>query len=179
MERTPALISSLCPPALETTVRYQVAASAMLRGDSDAIAQWRKQPVVVGADRLPISFLKHSQDQTVVGLMGVLNAVAQQGWQERSFADWSVIAAPDLFGRVALAQTLQRFLQEGAWGVSPQSIPHQSLHAPSGTISQALKIYGPNFGVSGGPNAGPDAFLIAAAMMFDRGLPGLWVVLSG
>ena len=49
----------------------------------------------------------------------------------------------------------------------------------SGTISQALKIYGPNFGVGGGPNASPDAFLIAAAMLADRSLPGLWLILTG
>src|SRR6202030_3968742 len=46
-------------------------------------------------------------------------------------------------------------------------------------ISQALKIHGPNFGVSGAPNAGPDAFLIAAAMLADGLLRGLWVVLTG
>jgi hypothetical protein len=173
------LESSLFLPALETTVRCRVAACAALRGDAETIAQWRKQPVVIGAEKMPISFLKHSEDQTILALKTVLHAIELHGRSDWSFADWGVIAAPNLFGRVSIAQTIQRYQQEGAWGVSPHLIPHQSLHAMSGTISQALKIYGPNFGISGGPNAGPDAFLIAGAMMVDGQLPGMWLVLTG
>jgi hypothetical protein len=180
------LESSLFLPALETTVRCRVAACAALRGDAETIAQWRKQPVVIGAERMPTSFLKHSEDQTILALKTVLRAIeqhnltrSQAGAWEREFADWGMIAAPNLFGRASIAQTIQRYQQEGAWGVSPHLIPHQSLHAMSGTISQALKIYGPNFGISGGPNAGPDAFLIAGAMMVDGQLPGMWLVLTG
>jgi hypothetical protein len=173
------LESSLFLPALETTVRCRVVACAAMRGDAETIAQWRKQPVVIGAEKMPISFLKHSEDQTILALKTVLRAIELQGCSNWSFADWGVIAAPNLFGRVSIAQTIQRYQQEGAWGVSPHLIPHQSLHAMSGTISQALKIYGPNFGISGGPNAGPDAFLIAGAMMVDGELPGMWLVLTG
>jgi hypothetical protein len=150
-----------------------------LRASAEAIGQWRKQPVVLGTEKMAVSFLKHAEDQTVLALMTVRVALEQQGWQEHSFAPWGVIAAPNLFGRISIAQTIQRYHQEGAWGVSPHLIPHQSLHAMSGTISQALKIVGPNLGVNGGPNAGPDAFLIAAAMMMDGQLPGLWLVLTG
>lgn len=173
------LKSSLCLPALETTVRCRVGAAMLLRGSAETIAQARRQPVTVGAQKLPISFLKHAEDQTVLALQAVLGALEQENWQERSFTAWGVVAAPNLFGRVSIAQTIQRYRQEGAWGVSPHLIPHQSLHAMSGTISQALKIYGPNFGISGAPNSGPDAFLIAGAMMMDGVLPGLWVVLAG
>jgi hypothetical protein len=172
-------LKSLCLPALETTVRCRVAACATLRGDAATIAQWRKQPIVIGAETMPISFLKHSEDQTILALKTVLHALEQRHGKGCVFADWGVIAAPNLFGRVSIAQTLQRYQQEGAWGVSPHLIPHQSLHAMSGTISQALKAYGPNFGIGGGPNSGPDAFLIASALMMDHQLPGLWVVLTG
>ena len=37
----------------------------------------------------------------------------------------------------------------------------------------------PNFGIGGSSNSGPDALLIAGAMMMDGLLPGLWVVLAG
>ena len=148
-----------------------------MRGSAEAIAQWRRQPVGHGAECMPASFLKHADDQTVLALTTVLETIRQQGWQDRSFTNWGVLAAPNLFGRVSIAQTIQRFQAEGAWGVSPHLIPHQSLHAISGTISQALKIHGPNFGIGGGPNAGLDAFLLAPAMLPD--LPGLWLVLSG
>jgi hypothetical protein len=173
------LKSLLCLPALETTVRCRVAAAALMRCSAETIALARRQPVSVGRQKMPISFLKHAEDQTVLALMTVLRALEQESWQMRSYTDWGVVAAPNLFGRVSIAQTIQRYQQEGAWGVSPHLIPHQSLHAMSGTISQALKIYGPNFGISGAPNAGPDALLIAGAMMMDGVLPGLWLVLAG
>jgi hypothetical protein len=133
----------------------------------------------MGNEKLSASFLKHAEDPTVAAVWAVLGARERHGWQDRSFADWGVIAAPNMCGRITNAAALERIRKEGAWGISPHLIPHQSLHAMSGTISQALKIYGPNFGVSGGPNASPDAFLIAAAMLSDGGLPGLWLVLTG
>ncbi len=128
---------------------------------------------------MPASFLKHAEDPTVAAVWAVLHALDRQGWRDRSFADWGVIAAPNLCGRITNAQAMERFRNEGAWGISPHLIPHQSLHAMSGTISQALKIYGPNFGVSGGPNASLDAFLCAAALLADGSLPGLWLLLTG
>jgi hypothetical protein len=171
-----ALLSS---PALQTTVRCRVAAHELLRGSAEAIAQWRRQPIRLGTENLPASFLKHAEDQTVAAVWAVVHALERQGWRNRSFAEWGVIAAPNLCGRMTNAQAMERFRKEGAWGISPHLIPHQSLHAMSGTISQALKIYGPNFGVSGGPNASLDAFLIAAAMLADGSLPGLWLLLTG
>ncbi len=166
-------------PALKTTVRCRVGACASLRGSAAEIALWRKQPIVMGQDKLPVSFLKHSENQTVLALMAVRAALEQQDWQAHSFAEWGVIAAPTLFGRIMANQTVQRFQQEGPWGVSPNLIPHQSPHAVSGTISQALKMHGPNFGISSGNNAGPEALLLAAALLMDRSLPGLWVLLTG
>lgn len=165
--------------SVEAAVRCDVAAWSVLRGSAEEIAHWRKQPVAIGAEKLPVSFLKHADEQTVLALTAVRTALDRAGWQSRSFADWGVIAAPNFLGRISNAGAIQRYQQEGAWGVLPNLIPHLSLHAVSGTISQALKIHGPNFGVGGGANAGPDAFLLAAAMMTDRQLPGLWIVLTG
>jgi hypothetical protein len=169
----------LTSPALHTTVRCRVAAHELLRGSAEAIAQWRRQSITLGTQKLPASFLKHAEDQTVAAVTAVVHALERQGWSDRSFAGWGVIAAPNLCGRITNAQAIERFRSEGAWGISPHLIPHQSLHAMSGTISQALQIHGPNFGVSGGPNASLDAFLIAAAMLSDGSLPGLWLLLTG
>src|SRR5205085_11137593 len=82
-------------------------------------------------------------------------------------------------GRVALAAAMHRFAAEGAWGISPHLIPHRSLHALSGTVSQGLKIHGPNFGVGGGPRAAAEGLLAAAALLGSRPLPGVWLVLTG
>ncbi len=160
-------------------VRCRIAAAELLIASAEVIAQWRRQAICVGMEKLPASLLKHAEDPTVAGVWTVLAALERQGWRERPFADWGVIAAPNLCGRITNALAMDRFRKEGPWGISPHLIPHQSLHAMSGTISQALKIYGPNFGVNGGPNAGPDAFLIAAAMIADGSLPGLWLVMTG
>src|SRR5262249_56456949 len=95
------------------------------------------------------------------------------------FTDWAVLAAPRFLGRTALAQALNRFALEGAWGISPHLIPHHSLHSVSGTISQALTIHGPNYGIGGGPDAASKTLLTAAALLAADRLPGVWVVLTG
>jgi hypothetical protein len=132
---------------------------------------------------LPASFLKHADEQTIAGLAAVYHAIhdhdlAPDG-DPRRFQSWGALAAPRFLGRPTLVTALHRFTAEGAWGVSPHLIPHRSLHAISGTVSQALKIHGPNFGVGGGPSAAGEVLLAAAAMLECQGLPGVWVVLTG
>jgi hypothetical protein len=58
-------------------------------------------------------------------------------------------------------------------------IPHRSLHSVSGTISQALKIHGPNFGVGGGPHGAAKAMLAAGALLECEPVSGVWVILTG
>src|SRR5262249_1682783 len=141
---------SLRTSAKDVALRCVIAASARVRATDAAIAEWRKNPVKHGAVDLPASLFKHADDQTVAGLRALILAIAAAGWPDKSFSNWGVVAAPNLFGRITTARTIERFQKEGAWGVSPHLIPHQSLHAVSGTISQALAIHGPNFGVGGG-----------------------------
>jgi hypothetical protein len=135
----------------------------------------RQKPGRVGGAPLPASFLKHADDQTVVGISAVLRALEMEGLAETSFHDWGVVAASRFMGRTAVAGALLKFKIEGAWGLSPHLIPHRSLHALSGTISQALKLHGPNFGSGGAA----DALLTAAALLAGGDLPGVWVVLTG
>ena len=106
-------------------------------------------------------------------------AMADHELNNHDFSQWGVIAAPRFLGRAALAVAFARFAAEGAWGISPHVIPHHSLHALSGTVSQALKIHGPNFGVGGGADSAAEALLAASALLADGEVPGLWVVLTG
>src|SRR4051812_37102727 len=99
--------SSLCSPALETTVRCRLAATSLMRSSAETIAQVRRQPVIVGDQKMPVSFLKHAEDQSVLALATVLQALEQECWHTRSFAQWAVIAAPNFFGRLTIARSIE------------------------------------------------------------------------
>jgi hypothetical protein len=139
----------------------------------------RQKPGPVPSEPLPPGLLKHSDDQTVAGVAAVLQAIAAGGLSSTRFTEWGVLAAPRFLGRVMMANLIQRFAVEGAWGVTPHLIPHRSLHSLSGTVSQALKIHGPNLGIGGGPGAMMEILWTATAMLHGDRLPGLWVVLTG
>jgi hypothetical protein len=160
-------------------VGCELAAHAVVRVRIESLAELRRHPGPVHGVLLSPAFLKHADEQTVAGLAAVYHAIHDHGLSGTVFRDWGVLAAPRFLGRPAMAAALQRFAAEGAWGVSPHLIPHRSLHSISGTVSQALKIHGPNFGVGGGPGAAREALLGALSMLGCRRLPGLWVVLTG
>jgi hypothetical protein len=139
----------------------------------------RQQPSTFQGASPPTSFLKHADEQTVAGLAVVSRAVEEHHLGNADFSQWGVIAAPRFLGRAALAVALARFAAEGAWGISPHLIPHRSLHSLSGTVSQALKIHGPNYGVGGGSDGAAEALLAGSAMLADGQVPGLWLILTG
>jgi hypothetical protein len=139
----------------------------------------RRQPGPDLGRPFPNNFLKHADEQTVASLAAVLQAVEKYGLTQNDFQDWGVVAAPAFLGRATLVSALQRYADEGAWGLSPHFIPHSSQHAVAGTISQALKIHGPNFGTGGSPAGVPEALLAGAVLLEGDRLPGVWVVVSG
>jgi hypothetical protein len=155
-----------------------IAAEATVRANLDSLDQLRRHPGPIHGEPPPAALLKHADEQTVAGLSAVYQAIARDGLQDTCFCDWGVVAAPRFLGRPTMAAALQRFVAEGAWGVSPHLIPHRSLHSVSGTVSQALKIHGPNFGVGGGPDGTVEALLAATALLERMKLPGVWVVLT-
>lgn len=170
-------------PSLSAPVADEVASAILahgaLRVPARDIAALRQQPLPHPTARLSTSFLKHADEQTVVGLVAVGQALERLDRDIASVRGWGVLGAPRFLGRFALAEALRRFADEGAWGISPHLIPHRSLHALSGTVSQALGIQGPNFGVGGGPDAGTEVFTVAAALLADGCLPGLWIIMTG
>ena len=162
-----------------TVVCCDVAAHGIVRATSAELPGLRQCPGPAVGEPLPASFLKHSDEQTVAGLAAVFQAIHQGGLKGTCFTDWGVLGAPRFLGRVLLAATLQRFATEGAWGISPHLVPHRSLHAVAGTVSQALKIHGPNFGVGGGPGGVSEALLTSVALLHGDQLPGVWLILTG
>jgi len=149
----------------EAAVCCDVAGFGALRVPPEKMPALRQQPGPPHGEPLSPSLLKHLDEQSVVALGAVLHAIKDHGLADTRFTDWGILAAPRFLGRTNMAVALHRFHLEGAWGISPHLIPHHSLHSISGTVSQALKVHGPNFGVGGGPHAADEGFLTAAALL--------------
>lgn len=156
-------------------VEAQVRCWGVVRAAPDQLTRWRKAP----SGSVPPSLLKHSEDQTVAGMWAVADAVAKLPETERDFSDWSIVSAPRYFGREGSAASLAQFCEEGPWGISPHMVPHHSVHAISGTISQAFAIRGMSFGAGNGAASERDGWLAAATLLADPRIPGLWLVLTG
>ena len=169
----------LSMPRAGTAVCCDVLAHGTIQATEEMLPILRQKPGITLGEPLPASFLKHADEQTVAGLAAVLKAIQAHGLAVTRFTAWGVLAAPRFLGRLALRGHLQRFANEGAWGISPHLIPHRSLHSVSGTVSQALKVHGPNLGVGGGPSAAAEVILAAAMWLAGDHLPGVWVVLTG
>jgi hypothetical protein len=165
------------PACLPATVTCAVAAHAHVQVALENLPALRQRPGPGIGQSLPANLLKHADEQTVAGLAAVLHAIADFNLDATSFDPWGIVAAPCFLGRATLVQSRERFAAEGAWGLSPHFIPHRSQHAVSGTISQVLKVHGPNFGTGGGPGAVREALVAGALMAQDN--PGVWVVMTG
>jgi hypothetical protein len=161
-----------------TAICSDVLAYAGVQVTTDMLPGLRQRPGPGIGESLPATFLRHADEQTVAGLAAVLHAIEQSGMSIPQFKDWGVVAAPCFLGRAMLALALQRLASEGAWGISPHLIPHRSQHAVSGTISQVLKIFGPNLGAGGGPGSVEEALLAALVLLEGNRLPGVWVVVT-
>jgi hypothetical protein len=147
---------------------------------ADAAALRRRPgPVPDGWSRIPPSLLRYSDEQTVAGTTAVFTAIDAMGRAPEEFEGWGVVAASRFLGRAGLNAALRTFLAEGVWGTSPHLIPHFALHSPSGTISLALGLHGPNLGVGGGLHAAAEGFLAALTWLAGGVVPGVWLVLSG
>jgi hypothetical protein len=167
------------PAGAATAVCCDVAAYGAVRATPEQVLALRQKPALAPVRTLPSALLKHADEQTVVAIAAVWQALDRFKLTGTCFTDWGVVAAPRFLGRAAMAAAVQRFAAEGAWGISPHLIPHRSLHSLSGTVSQALAIHGPNFGIGGGPDGASEIFLSISALLEREQLPGMWLVVTG
>lgn len=168
----------LSEPTAGSAIRCDILAYAAIQASATDIATLRQQLPGTWVGKSASSLLKHSDEQTLTALAALFKAITDYKLQADAFTDWGIVAAPRYLGRLAVAAAIRRFAVEGAWGVSPHLIPHRSLHSVSGTISQLLKIHGPNVGVGGGPGGAIEALSTAAALLACDRLPGVWVVMT-
>jgi hypothetical protein len=159
----------------------EVVGAALFRARPADLPALRRRPgpVPEGWTRTPPSLLRYSDEQTVTGTAAVFAAIEAMGTGPDRFEDWGVVAASRYLGRASLAAALRSFKAEGVWGTSPHLIPHFALHSPSGTISLALGLHGPNVGAGGGLHAAAEGFLAALTWLTAGVVPGVWLVLSG
>lgn len=172
------LSSTAATASVSAGVVCDVAAACALEADAAQLLALRQGIEPACGEPLPASSLKHLDEQTLVALAAVYGAIRAQDLRV-DFQRWAVVAAPRFLGRAALIVSLQRYAVEGAWGMSPHFIPHRTLHSVSGTVSMALGIHGPNFGIDGGPAGSSQAVLAAATLLSTGTLPGVWLLLSG
>lgn len=156
-----------------------VACHALVEARASEIEGLRDAAGEPGAPSLPARFLRHSDEQTVVGIHAVLRAAAVHPGP-RSFDRHGVVAASCQPGRTAAARTLVLYRDGGPKTVSPHVVPQASLHSIAGAVSVGLAMHGPHLGVSGGPDALGEGILAAVALLAGAGddLPGIWVIVS-
>ena len=131
-----------------------------------------------GAPALPARFLRHCDEQTVVGIHAVLRAIAALPHAGRVVGDDAVVAASCQAGRIMAAKSLALLKTGGAVTVSTHIVPQASLHSAAGAVSVALGMHGPHLGVSGGADALAEGLLAAITLAADAGAPRVWLVVS-
>jgi hypothetical protein len=157
---------------------HAVRGFGVVQAGLDAIAPLRDKPGAAVGRPMPANFLKYADDQAVAGMVAVWRAMQDFGLRDHDFSDWGVVGAPRYLGRLAAATTLHRFYKEGVSRASPLIVSHRSLHSVASTVSQALRIHGPNFGAGGGPGSAAEGLLLALSFLEEGQVPGVWVVLT-
>lgn len=141
------------------------------------IAALRDAAGPAGAPALPPRFLRHCDEQTVVGIHAVLRAIAALP-SGRGVGGDAVVAASCQAGRIMAAKSLALLKTGGAVTVSTHIVPQASLHSVAGAVSVALGMHGPHLGVSGGADALAEGLLAAITLAADAGAPRVWLVVS-
>lgn len=141
-----------------------------------AIAALRDAAGPSGAPPLPPRFLRHCDEQTVVGIHAVLRAIAALSQAAGPLAGDAVVAASCQAGRIMAAKSLALLATGGAVTVSTHIVPQASLHSIAGAVSVALGMHGPHMGVGGGADALAEGCLAAATLVGSAGLPRVWLV---
>ena len=156
-------------------LRMSLSGWGTARADLASIGPMRKALPPWAAADIPGHFLKHADEQTVLAVAAVDQAIRASDATSASYADWAIIAAPRFIGRIAGVATLERFSRGGGPAISPHVIPQHSLHSVAGALSILLGSRKPNFGVGGAGDALAES-LLAALTFAASNCQGVWLV---
>lgn len=145
------------------------------RGDRPSIDALRKNLPEWAPAGTAGHFLKYADEQTVMAVAAVDQAIRTQNLPADPFAKWAIIAAPRFIGRIAGTATLARYSRGGGPAISPHVIPQHSLHSISGALSILLSSRKPNFGVGGTSHSLREGLLAALTFPFVD-CEGVWLV---
>jgi hypothetical protein len=162
---TPVTQACRLPVAAYTALVVPLADIEMLKADDPE-----------GGPPLPRRFLRHADEQSVVAVRAVQQAIATLPDADRS--THGVLAAPCQAGRIVSSRTLTQYAEGGGVTVSTHVVPQASLHSVAATISVGLGMHGPSLGVAGGPDAVREGLLVADALRDTPGVDGWWVVFT-
>jgi len=148
------------------------------RAELSAVAALRKSLPAWAPKDTAGHFLKHADEQTVLAVAAMDEAIRSSGRDRNHFRQLAIIAAPRFIGRIAGGVTLHRYSRGGGPAISPHLIPQHSLHSISGALSILLASRQPNFGVGGTGNSLVEG-LLAALGFHHRGCHGTWLIATG
>ena len=155
-----------------------IAAHAAFTARLSEIGGLRDGDFPPGGPRVQARFLRHCDEQTVVGVHAVLRAMTALSRPPSGHDRDAVVAASCQAGRIMAAKSLAQLKVGGAVTVSTHIVPQASLHSVAGAVSVALGMHGPHLGVSGGPDALAEGLLAAITLTRTTGCPRTWLVVT-
>ena len=136
-----------------------------------------------GSYSLPTRFLRHADEQTVIGVRSLLKAMASDTQKNTDISNDAVIAATCLAGQPAAARTMIGLRDKGPVGVTPHIVPQCSLHSVASAASVGFGMHGPNFGVGGGTHCVSEGLLLSVTLapMLATTSPTsrIWLICTG
>lgn len=147
------------------------------------LGELARKPAPSGGPALPPRFLRHADEQTVVGMRAVLKTLVDAGGAAADLVHDAVVAASCGAGQPTAARTMVALKQQGPVGVTPHVVPQCSLHSPASAVSVGLGMHGPTIGVGGGPAAIAEGLLAASTLAMSlagtQPAAAIWLVVTG
>jgi hypothetical protein len=160
-------------------LQLSIVAGGTARLTMEELAESRRELLQCLPRPLSSQLLRHSDEQTLTSLMAISEAIRTANMTDTDFHDWAVASSSRNLGRSAFAAVIDKYREQGPWGVSVQVIPHCTAHAVSGTISLALNCHGPCIGAGGGVDGEIESLISTACILRRPGWFGAWIVFSG